>query len=159
MSPLLARQSPVFLFYLALAAGLLIGGGVILAMLKWGLRANVGHAWKAYCGWLFMVPPLILGFFLGREAAIVFVTIVAGLGFREFARATRLCTDRIISGAVYLGIAVTGVACLMSDPSDGHPGWYGLFMALPVFVIAAILVVPVVRDRGRGQLQVLALAV
>ena len=62
MSPILARQSPVFLFYLALAAGLLIGGGVILAVLTWVLRANVGHAWKAYCGWLFMVPLLILGF-------------------------------------------------------------------------------------------------
>ena len=48
MSPILARQSPVFLFYLALAAALLIVGGVILAVLKWGLRANVGHAWKAY---------------------------------------------------------------------------------------------------------------
>src|SRR5713101_538711 len=104
MSPTLALQSPVFLFYLATAAGLLIVGGLILAALKWGLRANVGHAWKAYCGWLFMVPLLILGFFLGREAAIVFLTAVAIFGFREFARATELYNDRIITGAVHVGI-------------------------------------------------------
>lgn len=67
MSPILASQSPVFLFYLALASGLLIAGGLILSVLRWGLRANVGHAWKAYCGWLFVVPLLILVFFLGAK--------------------------------------------------------------------------------------------
>src|SRR5229473_550468 len=153
MSPTLALQSPVFLFYLATAAGLLIAGGLILGVLKWGLRADVAHAWKAYCGWLFMVPLLILGFFLGRETAIVFLTVVAIFGFREFARATGLYNDRIITGTVYLGIIATGVVCWMSNPADGKPGWYGLFMALPVFVIATILVVPVIRNRGQGQLQ------
>src|SRR5439155_23358025 len=101
--------------------------------LKWGLHANVGHPWKAYYGWLFMVPLLILGFFLGREAAIVFLTIVAIFGFREFARATELHNDRIISGAVYLGITALGLVCWMTNPSDGQPGLDGLFMALPFF--------------------------
>src|ERR1700687_1511814 len=121
MSPSLALQSPVFLFYLATAAGLLIAGGLILAVLKWGLRANIGHAWKAYCGWLFMVPLLMLGFFLGREAAVVFLTVVAIFGFREFARATELDNDRIITATVYLGIIATGGVCWMGNPSDGNP--------------------------------------
>src|SRR3954454_12370055 len=123
MSPTVALQSPVFLFYLALAAGLLVLAGVVLAMLKWGLRKNVGHAWAAYCGWLFMVPLLLLVFFLGREAGIVFLTVVAIAGFQEFARATGLYHDWIITGAVYLGISATGVVCLMTDPTDGKPGW------------------------------------
>jgi hypothetical protein len=134
-------------------------GGVILAVLKWGLGNNVGHAWRAYCGWLIMVPPLILGFFLGREAAIIFLTVVAIIGFQEFARATALYNDRVITGAVHLGIIATGIVCLMTDPIDNMPGWYGLFMALPIFVIAAILVIPVVRNRGQGQLHLLALAI
>jgi phosphatidate cytidylyltransferase len=159
MSPILALQSPVFLFYLALAASLLVVAGVILAVLKWGLRANIGHAWKAYCGWLYMVPLLLLAFYLGREAAIVFLTIVAILGFREFAYATSLHNDRIIAGAVYLGIIGTGGVCWINDPTNGTPGCYGLFMALPIFVIAAILVIPVVRNRGQGQLQLVALAI
>src|SRR5947199_8614818 len=102
MSPTMALQSPVFLFYLALAANLLVLAGALLAVLKWGLRKNVGHAWTAYCGWLFMVPLLLLVFFLGRETAIVFVTLVAIFGFQEFARATGLDHDWIIAGAVYL---------------------------------------------------------
>src|SRR5438093_4819562 len=159
MSPTLALQSPSFLFYAALTISLLFVAGVVLAVLKWTLGKNVGHAWKAYCGWLFMVPLLILGFFLGRETAIVFLTVVAIFGFREFARATELYNDRVITGTVYLGIIATGVVCWMSNPSDGKPGWYGLFMALPVFVIAAILVIPVFRNRGQGQLPLLALAV
>jgi phosphatidate cytidylyltransferase len=159
MSPTVALQSPVFRFYLALAAGLLVGAGVVLAVLKWGLRKNVGHAWAAYCGWLFMVPLLLLVFFLGREAGILFVTLVAVLGFREFARITGLYQDGMLTGAVFLGIVATGVACLMTEPTDGRPGWYGLFMALPVYVVAGIVAVPVVRNRARGQLRLLALAV
>lgn len=159
MSPSLALQSPVFLFYLALAAGLLTVAGMILAVLKWGVRSNVGPAWKAYCGWLLIVPLLILGFFLGREAAIIFLTFVAVIGFREFARATELCNDRFITGAVHLGIVATGIVCLVVDPGDGSPGWYGLFMALPVFAVAAILLIPIIRNRGEGQLRMLALAI
>src|SRR5439155_23774963 len=86
-------HSPVFLFYLALAAGVLVLAGVVLAVLKWGLRKNVGHAWTAYGGWLFMVPLLLLVFFLGREACIAFLTVLAVLGFQEFARATGLSHD------------------------------------------------------------------
>src|SRR5438046_1222428 len=104
MSPNLALQSPVFLFYLALAASLLVFAGFVLAVLKWGLGKNVDHAWTAYRGWLFMAPLLLLVFFLGREAGIVFLTLVAIFGFQEFARATGLYHDWIIMGPVYLGI-------------------------------------------------------
>jgi phosphatidate cytidylyltransferase len=159
MSPTKALQSPVFLFYLALAASLLVFAGVVLAVLKWVLRKNVGHAWTSYCGWLVIVPLLLLVFFLGREAGITFVTLIAFVGFHEFACATGLDHDRIITGAVYLGISAMGVVCWMTDPTDSKPGWYGLFMALPVFVIAVILVIPVLRNRAQGQLRLLAQAI
>jgi phosphatidate cytidylyltransferase len=155
----MALQSPVFLFYLALTVGLLVVAGVVLAGLKWGLGKNVSHAWMAYCGWLFIVPLLLVCFFLGREAVILFATLVAVLGCNEFARATGLNHDGILTWAVYLGISVIGIVSLVPDPTDGTPGWYGLFMALPVFVIAVILTIPVVRNRAQGQLQLLALAI
>jgi phosphatidate cytidylyltransferase len=155
----MALQSPVFLFYAALAIGLLGVAGAVLAVLKWGWRNKVGHAWKAYCGWLMLVPLLLLCFFLGRVSVIVFLTVVALLAFKEFARATELRHDRVICGATYLGITTAGLVCLMTDPTAGTPGWYGLFMALPVFVTAAILAIPVLRNRGQGQLRLLALAV
>jgi phosphatidate cytidylyltransferase len=159
MSPSTALESPVFLLYLSLAGGLLLVGGIILAALRWGIGKNVSHAWSAYCGWLMMVPVLLLVFFLGREACIVFVTIVALLGFREYARATGLLADRIITAAVYLGIIAAGVACLINDPASGQTGWYGLFMALPIFVSALLLAIPVVRNRAQDQLRPVALAI
>ncbi len=58
MSPQTALTSLVFQFYGALAAGLLLGAGLVLAILRWGFRKDVAHAWKAYCGWLLMVPLL-----------------------------------------------------------------------------------------------------
>jgi phosphatidate cytidylyltransferase len=159
VSPTLALESSVFLFYLALAASLLVLAGFVLMVLKWGLRKDVGRAGTAYRGWLFMVPLLLLVYFLGREADIVFLTLVAILGFREFARATGLDHDRMMTAAVYLGISATGVACLMTDPASGRLGWYGGFMTLPVFVTAAIVAIPVVRNRARDQLRRIALAI
>src|SRR5579871_6254181 len=98
MSPAAALRSPVFLFYLALAAGLLVAAGALLVVLRWGLRKDVGHALAAYRGWLLLVPPLLVVFFLGREAVIALVIVVAALGFREFARASGLSGDRLLNG-------------------------------------------------------------
>jgi phosphatidate cytidylyltransferase len=159
MSPNTALHSPVFLFYMALAAGLLIVAGVVLVMLKWGFQKHVTHAWMAYRGWLFLVPLLLLVYFLGRETAIGFVTVVALFGFREFARATQLHRDGIMTGSVYLGITATGIACWIGDPTAKTPGWYNLFITLPVLVTAMLLAVPVVRNRTQGELSRLGLAV
>ncbi len=38
-------------------------------------------------------------------------------------------------------------------------GWFGLFMALPVYVIAFILAIPTLRNRPQGQLQMASLGI
>ncbi len=159
MSPSAALGSPVFLFYLTIAVGLLLGAGALLAVLRWGLHKDVEQAWKAYLGWLIMVPLLLGAIFLGRETTIVFFTIVALFAFKEFARATGLYQDWSMTGVVYAGIIAAGLVSLVTDPSAKVPGWYGLFMALPVWVIAIILVIPIVRNQVQGQLQMLALSI
>src|SRR5436190_4571413 len=131
MSPALALKSPVFLFFATLAGGLLIVGGIVLSLLKRRGRKGLDHAWAAYCGWLWIVPLLLAVYFLGREAVIVFLTAIALLCIREFARAAGLEADRIISGAVYVGVGALGASCLLSHPKDGTPGWYDLFMVVP----------------------------
>jgi phosphatidate cytidylyltransferase len=78
---------------------------------------------------------------------------------KEFARATGLYRDWWMTGAVYLGIAAVGVTSLVSPPHGGPPGWYGLFMTLPVYAIALLILIPIARDRTQGQLQALALGV
>jgi phosphatidate cytidylyltransferase len=156
VSPTAALASPVFQFYATLILGVLTAAGVLLVVLR-RLGRNVDAAWKAYLGWLIMAPLGLTAVFLGREATIIIFTALAVFGTKEFARATGLYTDWVATGVVYLGIVALGVTALVHDPFTGAPGWYGLFMALPVYVIAAILLVPIVRDRTKGQLQVVAL--
>ncbi len=158
MSPHGALASPVFLFYLAVAALLLIVAGAILLILRRRLAA-AEHAWRAYLGWLILIPLGMGAIFLGREATIVFFTLIAVFGFKEFARATGLYADWWMTGCVYLGIIATGLAALVPDPYEDRPGWYGLFMAMPVYAVAGILLVPIVRNRTKGQLQAVALAI
>lgn len=159
MSPREALQSPVVHFYLALIFGLLLVAGLLLTVLRWGLRKNVNQAWQAYRGWLFIAPITAAAILLGREPTIIFFTAVGLLGFKEFARATGLSGDWLLTGGVYVGILAAGLVALVPDPSKPVSGWYDLFMALPVFVIAGILVIPILRNRVHGQLQALTLAI
>jgi phosphatidate cytidylyltransferase len=159
MSPQAALASDVFWIYVPVAAGLLIVAGAVLAGLKWGLGKNVDHAWGAFLGWLIMVPGVLACIFLGRAATIVFFTLMAGFGFKEFARATGLYRDWVMTVAVYLGILAMGIISLVHDPNQPVTGWYGLFIALPVYVVAGLVVIPIVRNQPQGQLQTLALSI
>ena len=159
MSPQTALASDIFRLYTVVAVGLLLGAGTVLAVLRWGLHKEVNHAWQSYRGWLIMVPVILLTLFLGRLVTIVFLTILALWGFSEYARATGLYRDWVMTGAVYAGILAVGGTVLVPDPTTGVPGWYGLFIALPVYIIALLLAIPIARNRTQGQLQVLALAI
>jgi phosphatidate cytidylyltransferase len=154
----LAITSPVFLRYLVIVAGLLIFAGVVLGSLRFAGR-NVASPLRTYRGWLVMIPIVLGTLFLGREATILGVTMLAAIGFREFARATGLYEDWWMTGVVYLAIFALGAVSLVPDPRLGSPGWYGFFMATPVFVIALILLLPIVRNRAKGELQKVALAI
>ena len=158
MSIELAVNSPVFLRYLLMVGGLLVGAGIVLVSLRLAGR-NVESPLRTYRGWLVMIPIVLGTLFLGREATILGVTLLAAIGFKEFARATGLYADWWMTGTVYLAIVALGVVSLAPDPRLGSPGWYGFFMALPVFVISSILLIPVVRNRARGELQKVALAI
>jgi phosphatidate cytidylyltransferase len=159
MSPRAALESNIFLIYVALVGGLLLLAGAALIVLRWRLGSRADHAWKSYRAWLFMTPAVLVAVFLGREATIVFLIALALRGFWEFARATGLVRDRALLAVVIAGILALGVVALMSDPFREAPGWYGMYMALPVYVISAILLVPILRNRSRGQLQPMSLAV
>ena len=158
MSIQLAIDSPIFLRYVLIVGGLLSVAGTALAALHLSGR-NVESAMRTYRGWLIMIPIVLGTLLLGREATILGVTLLAAFGFREFARATGLYEDWWMTGTVYLAIFALGAVTFAPDPRLGTPGWYGFFMASPVFVIALILLVPVVRNRASGELQKVALAI
>ena len=104
------------------------------------------------------MPLVVDAIFLGRAATILFFTLVSIFGFKEYARATGLSRDWVMTAVVYFGITAVGVVSFVNDPQLGRPGWYGLFAILPAYVIAAVLLVPIARNRAQGQLQSIALA-
>src|SRR5208282_2514888 len=161
MTPQLALQSEIFRNYAFIVIGVLVVAGLALALLKWGFRRDVTSIWLTYRSWLVMAP-LILGcVFAGRVAVIVFICLLAGFGLKEFARATGLYSDWWMTGAAYLGIVAVGVASLVPQPQGEEPGhgWYGLFIALPVYAVALILLIPILRNKVQGQLQYMSLAI
>ncbi len=159
MSPNAALQSDVFRLYLLIVGVLLVTAGGVLAVLTWGLKKNVQQVWVTYRGWLIMAPTVMGCVFAGRETTVVGLTLLAVFGMKEFARATGLYHDWWMTGGVYLGIVAAAVVSLVADPFSGQPGWFGLFMTLPVFAIAWILLIPILRNQTQGQLQMISLAI
>ena len=104
MSPSEAIDSPVFRMFFFAITGLLGGAGALLAVLRFGLRRDVEHAWRSYRGWLIIVPVVLLAVFLGRIATIVLLALLALVGMKEFARATGLYRDWAMTGNNYAGI-------------------------------------------------------
>jgi phosphatidate cytidylyltransferase len=161
MSPHAALQSEIFRNYCLIVGILLAAAAIALGALKWVARKEVGSIWITYRSWLWIAPLIFGGLFAGRIAFIVLVTMLALQGFKEFARATGLYHDWGMTGTAYAGIVAVAVASLIRQPQGEEPGegWYGFFIALPVFVIAAILLVPIVRNQVEGQLQRMSLAI
>jgi phosphatidate cytidylyltransferase len=161
MSPQNALHSEIFRAYFFIVVGVLAVAGLILSVLKWLLKKKVDSIWTTYKSWLVMVP-VILGFiFAGRVPTIVFFCLLSILGFKEFARATGLYRDWWMTGAVYAGIVAVGITSLIPQPQGDETGtgWYGLFVVLPVYVVALILLIPILRNQVAGQLQQLSLAI
>ena len=152
-------RSPVFRGYLVVLVGLLVVAGALLVLLRFVLKKNVDHAWKAYRGWLVMIPLVFVALFFGRITTIIFFTLVSLAAFTEFARATGLYRDWGMTTVVLLGIVGVGIVSVVDDPGTNVHGWYGMLMALPVYVVAAIMMIPILRDRAKGQLQLIALSV
>jgi phosphatidate cytidylyltransferase len=153
-----ALHNDIVLTYLLIVASALGIAGLVLVALTL-LGKGVGPVWQTYRGWLVMVPIVLATVLLGRAAFIGGVAILALLGFKEYARATGLYEDWWMTGLVYLGIVLLATACYIDDPRLAVKGWYGLFMALPAYVIGAILLVPIFRNESQGQLQRIALAI
>ena len=161
MSPQIALHEPVFRAYFWVVLLSLLIAGAVLGFLRFVLKKETASIFETYWSWILLAGIGFIVVFLGRVPTIVGVTLLAMYAFTEFARASGLYSDSWMAGAVYAGIVTVGVASLISDP-DGKergPGWYGFFDAVPAFVIALILFIPILRNRARGELQRIALAI
>jgi phosphatidate cytidylyltransferase len=157
LDPALARFLPVLAAVLALA-----GGGVLVAWLALrGRKPDLAREIALrYATWVGMAALTVGALALGRVAWIALVALLALLAFREYARAVGLWRDRAFLGVVYVFILLIHVTVWWPYPNaSGGPGWYGLFMAMPIYGILFILAVPIVRGRHEGMLQQSCLAI
>lgn len=159
MSPQAALHSEIYLTYVAVVACILLVSGLAIALLRWLAHRDVSHATKSFTAWLIMVPAVAAALFLGSTATIVFIFALALCGFWEFARATGLIRERFISAVIFAGIAALGAVVIAAGFEQPPSNGIGPFMAMPVFVTAAILAVPILRNRAAGELPQIALAV
>jgi phosphatidate cytidylyltransferase len=116
---------------------------------------------KTYWSWIVIAGICFIVVFLGRIPTIVGVTLLAIYAFKEFAHASGLYRDSWMTGAAYAGIVTVGIASIISDPHGEEPGtgWYGFFIGVPAFAIALILLIPILHNRARGELQRISLAI
>ncbi len=149
---------PVLWTYTWLVAVLLGVAGSVLLILQYGFKKPMRSVWDTYRGWLFIVPIVFGALWLGRPATIVGLAIISTIAFKEFARATGIYSDWLYTLAVYVGIISTMLLTLAQDPRTGELGWYGLFMATPVYFVALLLTIPILMNKTKGQLQRVSLS-
>src|SRR5688572_4880283 len=109
MSPSSALTSEVFRIFALLTTGLLVAGGAIIAIVRFGFARDVSRAWDAYRGWLGMIPLIAASLFAGRAAVICFFAIIAIVAFTEYARATGLHHDLTMTFTSLAGIVAVAV--------------------------------------------------
>src|SRR5712664_4236274 len=117
MTPREALQSPIFVTYVWIVAGLIGGAGVVLAFFTWVLKKEMRSVWLTYRSWLIMAPLILGSVFAGRVVTIIVLSLLAVFGFKEFARATGLYRDWWMTGAVYAGIVAVCVTTLIRHPT------------------------------------------
>ena len=66
MSPQIALQNPIFFSYLRIVFVSLALGGVVLGILRWGLKKEIDALWRTYCSWLIIAPLCLAVLFVGR---------------------------------------------------------------------------------------------
>jgi phosphatidate cytidylyltransferase len=107
--------------------------------------------WRRYVSWLVMVPLILLPVLTGAAWSLWLVTILSLLSYREFARATGMFREKLMSLLVVIGILTLNLA------AADH--FYRLFVALTPMTIIVITAVATSQDRPTGYIQRVALAI
>ena len=107
--------------------------------------------WQRTLSWLIIAPAIALPILAGPGWTIVAVTVLSLLCYAEYARATGLFREKLLSALVVLGILAMNFAAL------DH--WYALFMALFPLAIGLIVVGTIAKDQPQGYIQRVALAI
>lgn len=146
-------DSPVTVWCVTAVATILAIAPIVMAALTAMGRVSEKtrkDVWTRYRTWLWLAPAGVLPILIAPLGAMLLTLALSLLCYREFARATGLFRERLLSAIVAAGIIALTVA------SVDH--WYGLFVALPPLVVVVLCAAAVLADEPRGFLQRLSLA-
>jgi phosphatidate cytidylyltransferase len=138
---------------LGVLAALIIAPIIILILSWFGLihSAQRSELFKRYLSWLVLVPLMGIPVLLGGAWMIAAVFLLSLACFNEYARATGLFRETLISLVVVLGI----VAAMFAVADH----WYDLFVALFPLTVGLIAATGIIPDRPSGYIQRVALGV
>ena len=106
---------------------------------------------RRYYSWLVLIPLMLVPVLVGAFWTILAVGALSLLCYREYARATGLFREKLLSLVLALGIVALTLAVL--------DNWYRLFVALTPLTVAVLAVAALAADRPKGYIQRVALAV
>jgi phosphatidate cytidylyltransferase len=150
MNLLAGLVNPFFWAYTITVAVLLAVAAVVLFFFcRRDPRCN--ELRRIFWSWVFFAGISSPAILLGHEAFALVTGLVALFACKEFARCTGLYEDWLFTGLVYLSILIVNFIAQV-------PG-YDVFMATPIYAVAAFCVLPVLRNRSEGMLQRVALSV
>ena len=101
--------------------------------------------------WWVLAPAICVPILLGAAWTILGVAVLSVICYAEFARATGLFREKIITAVVVIGMIALTFAVV--------DNWYGFFTALPSLTVIILAAVAVVSDRPQGYVQRFALGV
>ncbi|WP_373531727.1 phosphatidate cytidylyltransferase [Vampirovibrio sp.] len=151
MSPVLnaltigSSQFSVLLFYTLLVFALYATLGAFI----WLKPLEVAK--KPYLTWAIMIPLLMLPLWLGASVWVFAVLLISVYGFKEFAKGTGLYEKKAYCVVVYIAMILMAATSILRD--------YGMFMAVPIWGVAALTTIPVFTNRFENAIQNIALSV
>ena len=133
----------------AIGIMLLVGLVTILVVVRHLDAERKKELWQRYIGWLVFVPLVAGPMLAGAFWAILVVALLSIFCYREYARATGLFREKLISFLVIVSILAVQFTVL--------DNWYLLFVALFPLGIGGIASLAILQDRPKGYIQRVAL--
>jgi phosphatidate cytidylyltransferase len=143
-----ALSDPGVRLILGVVVGVLVVAGAVIAALSLAGRLKPElkkELISRTLAWGVMAPLVTLPVLFGRGPTTLLFTLLGLLCYREFARATGLFRDKVLSALVVAAIVLFNFAAL------DH--WPGLWQALAPLSIVALAAAAVLRDDPRGYIQ------
>jgi phosphatidate cytidylyltransferase len=149
-----AFDHPVTRWITAAVVAVLAGAWILIWLLAraGAIRAPLhDELRKRTLSWIIMAPLMIGPILLGAFWTMVAVSLLSIACYREYARATGLFREKMISFVVVLGTLAVTFAVM------DH--WYGFFVALFPLTVAAIAISAILADQPKGYIQRVGLGV